>query len=1085
MTGGPEHEVVEKPLIDQLIAQGWDHVDEPGDLKVTQPELTERERFKDVILQGRLEAAIRRINVDDTGECWLDDEQVRQAISALRRLPGNTLIEKNKEATHRLLSGTRVQGPDGRLETVHFIDFDNSTANDFLVIDQFRVDGPGAHGDRGYVVPDVVLFVNGVPVVVVECKSPSTVEKEGRGPIAQGIKQLRRYANQLDRSEQAEGAEKLFHTNQFTVSTSFDHAYVGTFTARPKHYMGWKDTYPLEPKELADKLGVAQLSQQHKLTAALLEPAHLLDVIRNFTLFHEVGGREIKIVCRYQQWRGVQKAIEQLRTGKSRQETPGGEPDKRGGIIWHTQGSGKSLTMMFLIRKIRTLQDLRRFKIVLVTDRTDLQEQLAETAQVTDDPIQKADSIDDLKALLARDQPGVVFGMIQKFQEINPDADEDDEAEVPEFDVLNESEDILVLVDEAHRSHTRGLHANLMTALPNCAKIGFTGTPILKEDKKRTTQIFGPYIDTYTIEQSQQDGTTVKILYEGRPAVVDVQDKEDLDAIFDLEFGDLSSDEREQIRQKYARKTDLFEAKELIQAKAHDMLRHYVANALPNGLKAQVVGVSRKAAIRYQDALEEANHDLIAELQDRSDELENLHELAQQEATADIIEQQDEATAQLARAYPHLDTIEKLEFATVVSGDHNDPPEWKKWTRKGNQASHIKRFKRDLEEDPLCMLCVKSMLLTGFDAPVNGVLYLDRLAREHELLQAIARVNRPYPNKQAGLVVDYYGVAQHLREALELYTAEDLKGAWQSIKDELKHLELRHQAILDFFSQNGVEDIYDTETTLSVLKDDRLRAKFKAKLKPFLTTLDTILPRREGLKYVPDAKQLGYLRTRAERRYRDEQLTIADAGEKVQAIIDEYVKAHGINPRVPPVDILETEFEEWVEQEGGSEAQAAAMEHAVRHHIHTHWERDPVRYEKLSERLEALVEELEGNWEDLVEALRPLLQEIREGAENPWPVPDPEVYAPFMSMIMDRIGEDNYTEDDLDTYADHTITIVDQLRAETCKLDFWRNQQAQDAVRGRIFQYLDKHDIVPFERADGLADELLQLAKARHEVLCG
>ncbi len=383
------------------------------------------------------------------------------------------------------------------------------------------------------------------------------------------------------------------------------------------------------------------------------------------------------------------------------------------------------------------------------------------------------------------------------------------------------------------------------------------------------------------------------------------------------------------------------------------------------------------------------------------------------------------------------------------------------------------------------MLVVKGMLLTGFDAPVSGALYLDRGAREHELLQAIARVNRPYPRKEAGRVVDYYGIAQHLREALEIYTVEDLEGAWQPIRDELPRLKLRRQAVLDLLAEHGVPDIYDTDRALAALRDDRLRARFKATLKPFLATLDNILPRREALPFVRDARQLGYIRTRAQRRFRDERLAIADAGEKVQAIIDEYVRARGIDPRIPPVDILDAAFDAQVAGQGGAEAQAAEMEYAIRYHLRRHWDEDPVRYQKLSERLEEILAELAGDWEAFVEALEPVVAQIRQGAENPWPVPDPEVYAPFMSLIMDQLGEDEYGAEDLQAIAEDTVAMVDHIRSEIARVDFWRNAEAQRTMRNWVFQYFDQHEVVPFDTAEELSDRIVQLAKARHGRLVG
>jgi type I site-specific restriction-modification system R (restriction) subunit len=277
-----------------------------------------------------------------------------------------------------------------------------------------------------------------------------------------------------------------------------------------------------------------ELNSRQMLIAGMLQPANLLDILRNFTLFKTSGGRTIKLVPRYQQYRAVHEAIGRLLHNPSR--TQHGTDDQRGGIIWHTQGSGKSLTMVYLIRKIRTIPALRRFKIVVVTDRTDLEKQLSDTAVLTGEPLQKAKNVKKLENYLKQPGAGLVFGMIQKFQG-GEDSEEEEKFE-PMPKNLNPSEDILVLIDEAHRSHASTLHTNLLTALPNCVRIGFTGTPIVQSAKKTTEQIFGGFIDQYNIRQSQEDKVTLPILYEGLEARGTVTQGDDLDQLFEIVFQD-------------------------------------------------------------------------------------------------------------------------------------------------------------------------------------------------------------------------------------------------------------------------------------------------------------------------------------------------------------------------------------------------------------------------------------------------------------------------------------------------------------------------------------------------------------------
>ena len=356
------------------------------------------------------------------------------------------------------------------------------------------------------------------------------------------------------------------------------------------------------------------------MVAGLFEPRALLDVLRHFLLFMNIDGHTVKTVCRYQQYRAVTRAVERLRSGKTRIQD--GEHDRRGGIVWHTQGSGKSLTMVFLIRKLRTDSQLRRFKVVVVTDRTDLEHQLSLTAVLTGEVVERATSADKLQAMLRRKGPGLVFGMIQKQRGGDATGEPGLTPEdLPRYavresspvEILNEDDSILILVDEAHRSQAGDLQAALQVGLPNCARIGFTGTPILMGDKKRTHEIFGEFIDRYTIREAEQDGAIVPILYEGRTANGAVKDGANLDELFEDLFREHTPEELEAIRKKYAAKGQIFEAPALVADKARDMLRHYVTNILPNGFKAQVVAYSRLAAVRYVDAFFVARNALLAE----------------------------------------------------------------------------------------------------------------------------------------------------------------------------------------------------------------------------------------------------------------------------------------------------------------------------------------------------------------------------------------------------------------------------------------------------------------------------------------
>src|SRR5438093_2448856 len=683
-----EYDLVEKPFCAQLKAMGWQWLE--GDTDV--PYLTERENFREVLLKERLAAALRKLNLRD-GQSWLDDTRIARALRDLEQATGHRLMEINQSATELLLKGTVADGlPDwrqGRPQPIRFIDFENPANNDFLVINQFKVE---LTSGCGHVIPDAVLFVNGIPLVVAEFKSPGI-----ENPLQEAINQLLRYSNQ--RRElfptlytENEGVERLFHTNQLLIASDFFEARAATIGAPPEAYLEWADTSPRPMSTVAEELGVlptspeqeeaahelgmlgpeqtervgtplffrnaeqhppklrsgAHLHSQQILVAGMLRPAHLLDLIRNFTVFQQVDGKTRKVVARYQQFRSIHKAVARLQKGRTRRQ--GATRDERGGIIWHTQGSGKSLSMVFLVRKMRMMPWLNRFKVVAVTDRTDLEGQLRETARLSGEALRPTDQ-DALRhesptartqRILRETTPDIVFAMLQKYQDVDkrdagetvamtivrkekkPGKDEpvveravtlEESIHFEEFPMLNESEGILVLVDEAHRSHTRTLHRNLRKALPNAAIIGFTGTPILSHEKTQTREIFGEFIDKYILQDAELDGATVPILYEGHTADGLVKDAPGLDQLFEDMFQDYTLDELAVIKAKYATKGDVLEAPQLIEQKARDMIRRYVGVVLPEGFKAQVVATSRQAAVTYGEKLEQARRELVAELE--------------------------------------------------------------------------------------------------------------------------------------------------------------------------------------------------------------------------------------------------------------------------------------------------------------------------------------------------------------------------------------------------------------------------------------------------------------------------------------
>lgn len=879
---GDERKLVEAPALEQLMGLGWS----PIDGTTLAPEKTTlRSSFKDVVLTPNLEQAIQRINP------WISEDNLRKVVREVTLIQTSTLMEANQWFWERLTQYFSVDqdlGSGRRGQTLKLIDFDNLENNEFLCVDQFKVQGPNQN-----IIPDITLFVNGLPLGVMECKSPFVTD-----PMAEGINQLRRYAN-LRNPGDSEGCEKLFHYNQVMVSTYRDGARVGTISSPVEYYLEWKDPYPLTHQDLGENP-----APQNLLIKGLLDPRNFLDIIQNFTIYETESGRTIKKIARYQQYRAVQKTIKRLKAP--------GDRKSKGGVIWHTQGSGKSLTMVFLTQKIRRDPLLRDYKLVFLTDRTQLDEQLTATfRRAQGESVLNASSVSHLKELLAKDASDLVTATIQKLQEGDFG-----------YSCLNDSDRIIVLADEAHRTQYGTLGAAINTALPNAPKIAFTGTPLITSEK--TTGEFGSYIDTYTIEQAVADGATCQILYEGREATTKVTG-DSLDALFDRYFQDKTADEKEAIKKKYGTERAVLEAPQRIEWVALDLVEHYRTHILPNGFKAMVVTSSREAAVLYKQKLV---------------------------------------------AIPGAP-----ESAVVISGNHNDPQHLAKWTNPADHKAAVENFKKPISEHPLSILIVKDMLLTGFDAPIAQVMYLDRKLTDHTLLQAIARVNRTKANKFSGYIVDYFGLTDYLAEALQVFSSSDVQGALKDLKDEIPKLQAAHTRVKQHLKGHDLQDIDDCITALA---DELKRQQFEADFRTFAKQVEIVLPDPAANPFLPDLKALGKVVIGCRNRYRDEQLDLHGCGEKVRALIEEHVRATGVDPRVPPTKLFDVEFEQVLAAQTNDRAKASEVEHSIKAHLKVKLDDDPEYYQSLSLRLEEIIQKYQNKWEELVQQL--LL--FRDGMER-------------------------------------------------------------------------------------------------------
>jgi type I restriction enzyme R subunit len=954
-----------------------------------------RTTFREVILEDVLRQSIKRINP------WIEQDQIDYVVRRLKEPQANSLFEANREIHELLLENIPVsenRKTGERSPSVYIIDFKNPENNSFIAISQFKVNVPGT---EKHIVPDIVLFVNGLPLVVVECKSPSRAD-----PIGEAIEQIFRYSN---RREEKEGNEKLFWYNLFSVATARYTAKYGTITSDYEHFVEWKDPYPYSLSDI-DPTATTITSQQI-LVQGMLNKNTLIELLHTFTIFKD----NIKVVPRYQQYRAVKKIIERIKNGKT--------PEEKGGIVWHTQGSGKSLTMMYVVRAMFHDEELRKYKVVFITDRKDLERQLESVSKGVGFTVHVAKSVEHLKELLRTNTPDLVMGLVHKFQER--------ELKAP-FPVLNESPNILVMIDEAHRSQYKLLGANLRRALPNAVKLAFTGTPIEKTEKT-----FGDYIDKYSIRQAVEDGVTVEIVYEGRVHGAEISDEESANRKFEDVFKEISEDERRLILGRTWKA--YLEAEQVIRDKAKDMIEHYITHVFPNGLKAQVVAVSRFAAIMYKDALELALKEKIKELEEKGTNLD-------------------------------LETLKRLKVAVVISASPNDDPNIykKEYTDENEHKKNIASFKlpfgvatQDGLTGDVGILVVNNMLITGFDAPIEQVMYLDNILKDHNLLQAIARVNRVYnKNKSCGFVVDYVGVLKHLEEALAIYADEDIQEITQVVKNKSKSLDdlkASHRLIEEFFKKHGIPNWrQDIDECVDLLVDEKTKDEFISLFRKFSRALDAVLPDPRALKYVSDLKILGYIKESARNRYRDDKLSLKDASKKIREIVEEHVLSQGIDPKVPPTPLFDDAFLEKLKAKP-IKAKAQELEYAILEHIEKHYEEDPEFYERFSDRLKRVLEEYRENWEEIFKELEKLREDMKKGreAENTFGL-DPKKEMPFFGVLkMSLFGKEpieNLTEKDIGLLLDLTRDVLSILEREITMEDFWDNYHKQRRVRSYIIR---------------------------------
>ena len=1027
-----EYNHAEEPARRLLEQLGWTYVTRDA---LAEERLDER----DVLLRGRLKRALLKLNE------WMTEEQAARVIHNLERIE-ETGMARNQAVHEYLTYGMplAVDAARGReTRTVRFFDFDHPEGglNEFVVTTQFRVrranERGGPEDDERMVIPDIVLFVNGVPLVVMEAKSPSLMEVWK----SRAVRQLHRY-QEAGPEWRGSGAPELFHYNLMCVAHCEAHAVYAAQGAPENAYFEWKSVLPYSEEEVRRRFGVEPQGQA-QLIVGLLSPPTLLDVLRDYVIYEPERGRMVKKLPRYQQYRAVRSAVERILSGA--------RPEERGGVVWHTQGSGKSLTMLWLATKVRREPRLANATIVVVTDRTQLDRQIAATFERCGFPApEQAASARGLRRLLTTGAGRTVMTTIQKFEEAlaaggtGPDA-------------LNPSDNVILMVDEAHRTQYGTLGARMSQALPNATLVGFTGTPIDKDFRRSTMRRFGPLIDSYTIPQSVADGATVPIVYEARLPELAIEGPETLDKLYDAMFGDQPAEVQEQIRRRYANKETVAEAERRIEMIALDISEHFKAKIRPNGFKAQVVAPSRRAALRYAERLNDFG----------------------------------------LRAYP------------IITTTPGDGPEFAP-AREFNQQQITSDFVNpDGETD---VLVVMDMLLTGFDAPVEQTLYLDRPLKEHGLLQAIARVNRRFSHewdgvvteKSEGVVVDYHGVSRDLDKALSTFDRPDVQDAMREMEDDpaqvIEAAAVRAEA---HFKGRNLTDTWDCVAAFAPDADTEgnykadLFERFNADYRQFTRLMDRFLPDPRALPYVDRLARLTEIRAyvRAHFLREDANVNWTEIGAKVKGLVDERISAR-VRELMSPVSIMDQDFEQKIAGLPHDEARASVMEHSIRAQIHERLADNPVYFERLSAQLERIIQDLRNRLIDSAEAsqrMEPILRQTRSETD----IAAEHGLSPLSFAILEllisvsrepaitgmvresQVPYNAHLDDEAKSVA---IRLEGVVASHTSIVDWQANEEVKREMRQGIKRELRPKGGYTEQQLDELASRIVELARRRSGV---
>ncbi|MBD3377605.1 HsdR family type I site-specific deoxyribonuclease [candidate division KSB1 bacterium] len=1016
----------------------------------------------ETILRNKLKA-INRIQYKG-GEYLFSEENVQSAIQKLKNIKYDGLLRTNEAIYDLITLGTALEQTiegDSKSFTMNYIDWHNPGRNSFHVTVEYSVERSRSTETAR---PDIVLFVNGIPFCVIECKAPQV--------------EIEQAVSQSIRNQNDDYIPKLFVYSQMVLALNKNSAMYATTGSAAKFWSVWKESGlttkdakntkfkdlekrvqdSLQYKVNLDDFSVTRMTsgiekerrvtEQDKALFSLCRPDRLLELAFKFTVFD--GG--IKKIARYQQYFVIKSTLNRVK----HYDNTGA---RKGGIIWHTQGSGKSLTMVMLARNLALDPDILNPRIVLVTDRDDLDKQLGNTFVACGLEANRATSGRNLLELVSEKKSAIITTLIHKF---------DKAYAVKKYQ--DASSDIFLLVDESHRTQFGSFSARMRQMFPQACYLGFTGTPLLKKEKNNFTKFGGLVKPHYSISQAVEDGAVVPLLYEGRHVEM-TQNRRTIDLWFERHTQGLTKEQKADLKRKYARAEMLNKADQVIYMRAFDISEHYRSNWQGTGFKAQLVAPNKAAALRYNTFLNEIGM-VSSEVVISPPDMREGYEETDDESTDEIVK-----------------------FWQKMMKRYGSEQEYTKQL--------INQFKHGSEPE---ILIVVDKLLTGFDAPRNTVLYLCRILREHTLLQAIARVNRLYEDKEFGFIIDYASVLGELDKALTLYSAfegfdeSDLVGTLTSIQEEIEKLPGRYSDLWDLFKTVKHSD--DEEAYEVLLADDELREEFYSRLSEFARNLAIALSSENFLsetdektlsRYKADLAKFQSLRASVKLRYA-EAVNYRDYEPKIKKLLDTHIQADQVIQLNKPVNIFNDKMFNRVKEEHGvyqtgktTASKADTIAHATKKAITEKMEQDPAFYEKFSKLIQQAIQDFRARRISDLDYLNKVIN-IRDKVvgkvhDN---IPDElsgnEDAMAYFGVLLPFLEKQH---NDPESAAADTAIAVHSILEKYNKVHFWDDQDAQKKVINEIDDYLyddlkTKRGVeLSLEQMDTIIEKVLQVAKHR------